>query len=205
MSSKVAPREVQPLPANEGWTLLQYIESGDCEMLEFLHKTGDYPDLQAPGDTGCTPAYLAILHDQPDVLRKLHYMKVDMSKKCDPMQYGTPAYYCFKMGRTACLKVLSRLGYDLECVCNKVGEKPKKLIEKYNPPPVAEEMWNIIQSQKDSAAERIQSLLHFRRAQTRVKEEREKQEAGEMVGTEGHGEGADEAAENYEDDQAYQY
>ena len=33
-----------------------YLAPRDCEMIEFLHGIGDYPDLAGCGDCGCTPA-----------------------------------------------------------------------------------------------------------------------------------------------------
>ena len=39
------------------------------------------------------------------VIVDLTSWQVDLSQKCDPMDYGTPAFYCITLGRTQCLKV----------------------------------------------------------------------------------------------------
>ena len=39
---------------NDGWTILQFIEDGDTEMIGFMQATGEYPDLSLPGDCGTT-------------------------------------------------------------------------------------------------------------------------------------------------------
>mmetsp|Transcript_42108 Transcript_42108/g.112296 ORF Transcript_42108/g.112296 Transcript_42108/m.112296 type:complete len:198 (+) Transcript_42108:158-751(+) len=108
---------------SDGKSLLQFIISAskqDVEMIGFLKRTGDYPDLSEPSSCGNSPAYLAILHDRPEVLRILNEFDVDLAEPCDAVKFATPSYYCAYLGRTECLRMLAKCEVELETSsCNK--------------------------------------------------------------------------------------
>ena len=83
-----------------------------------------------PDDVGNYPAYLAIFFDRPAVLRFLHDKGVDLSRKCDDSNYGTPAFYCMHLGKTNMLSDMWKMGYDLTDPCDKYGMPPSYYAEK---------------------------------------------------------------------------
>lgn len=139
---------------NEGWTILQFIEDGDVEMIGFMQAIGEYPDLSLPGDCGTTPLYLALLHDRPEVVKLLHNYDVDLAGFCDPMAYGRPVYWAAKMGRVTCLRMLAKCGIEVlpEMEVNKFGESLKTVAEKYNAPVVSKEILTVMDWLRNTAA-----------------------------------------------------
>ena len=74
---------------------------------------------------GCTATYLVVLHDRPEILRFLATEAgVDMKKPCDPMGYGTAAFYAAQLGRAKIMVELLLLGVDLKRPCEKYGKDP---------------------------------------------------------------------------------
>ena len=49
----------------------------------------------------------------------LDEFKVDLSKPCDPMGYGSPAFWAAKKAREDCLLELFNLGVRLEASCER--------------------------------------------------------------------------------------
>lgn len=97
-------------------------EAGDVELLRALHLSGE-AKLGDKSSLGTTAAYLAVLHDRPQVLRLLHELKVDLNAPCDATNFGTPAFYAAFHGRADVLLTLFELGVDLkEQPCEKFGK-----------------------------------------------------------------------------------
>ena len=143
----LCPGRITPPPASlsqaddgsDGKSLLQFIISAskqDVEMIGFLKRTGDYPDLSEPSSCGNSPAYLAILHDRPEVLRILNEFDVDLAEPCDAVKFATPSYYCAYLGRTECLRMLAKCEVELETSsCNKVSLVPSLFWHQPTDPP----------------------------------------------------------------------
>lgn len=55
-------------------------------------------------------------------LSVLAEMGIDLTQPCDPMGYGSPAFWAAKKGRDECLLELFNLGVDLTAVCEKHGK-----------------------------------------------------------------------------------
>ena len=155
---------------NDGWTILQFIEDGDTEMIGFMQATGEYPDLSLPGDCGTTPVYLALLHDRPEVIKLLNDYGVDFNAYCDPMNYGKPVYWAAKMGRVHCLRMLARCGIEIfpEMETNKFGETLQTIATKYNPPIVVTDLLNVMEWLKETAAVTITGFGRIVLARQRV-------------------------------------
>ena len=79
---------------------------------------------------GNTPAHLAVLFDRPEVLKWLHSKGVDLGKKCDDKNFGTPAFYAMHYGKTGMLTDLWAMGYDLSAPCDKYDLPPLYYAEK---------------------------------------------------------------------------
>mmetsp|Transcript_28259 Transcript_28259/g.36556 ORF Transcript_28259/g.36556 Transcript_28259/m.36556 type:complete len:172 (-) Transcript_28259:163-678(-) len=60
-----------------------------------------------------------------EVLRCLHELGVDLTKPCDSMGYGSPAFWAAKYGREHILLELFNLGIDLNGPCERYGKDPK--------------------------------------------------------------------------------
>ena len=90
-------------------------------MLQWLHKSGEC-DLSKPTELGTTCAYLAVLNDRPEVLRLLAECGIDLTKPCDAMNYGAPAFWAAKYGREHCLLELFNLGVDIHDSCERFGK-----------------------------------------------------------------------------------
>ncbi|GMH62853.1 hypothetical protein TL16_g03568, partial [Triparma laevis f. inornata] len=100
------------------------------DTINDIYLAGDYPDLSAPDDVGNTPAHLAVLFDRPEVLKWLHSKGVDLSKKCDSSNFGTPTFYAMHYGKTGMLTDLWAMGYDLSADCDKFELPPLYYAEK---------------------------------------------------------------------------
>ncbi len=187
---------------NDGWTILQFIEDGDTEMIGFMQATGEYPDLSLPGDCGTTPLYLALLHDRPEVIKLLYQYDVDLMGFCDPMNYGRPVYWAAKMGRVNCLRMLGRCGVEIEpdMETNKFGETLKTIAEKYNPAITVKEMLNVMEwvqeQEREEAAVVICGLGRIILAKARVQAKMRESSIEEPSTLEGT-EGAVEVAEDF--------
>eukprot|EP00520_Triparma_pacifica_P010595 CAMPEP_0118635608 /NCGR_PEP_ID=MMETSP0785-20121206/2165_1 /TAXON_ID=91992 /ORGANISM="Bolidomonas pacifica, Strain CCMP 1866" /LENGTH=227 /DNA_ID=CAMNT_0006526649 /DNA_START=93 /DNA_END=773 /DNA_ORIENTATION=+ len=110
--------------------MYQAIRENDLQTINDLHASGDYPDLSKPDDVGNFPAHLAVLFDRREVLKFLHDKGVDLSKKCDTTNYGTPAFYAMHYGKTDMLSDLWKMGYDLSAPCDRYGLAPLYYAEK---------------------------------------------------------------------------
>lgn len=97
--------------SNDG--VLQCVMENHTDLLDLMttEQLNQYEEL------GLSIAYLAIHHDQPDILRYLHRRGVDLSLPCDHMGFGTPMFYAVALGRTRLIETLFSLGYSVNKAC----------------------------------------------------------------------------------------
>ena len=62
------------------------------------------------------------------VLNLLHELGVDLTKPCDDMSYGAPAFWASKYGREHCLLELFSLGIDLNAPCERYGKDAYQVV-----------------------------------------------------------------------------
>eukprot|EP00968_Pinguiococcus_pyrenoidosus_P029128 scaffold8332_cov305-Pinguiococcus_pyrenoidosus.AAC.1 len=109
---------------NDG-LLFQAVEDGNVELLRSIAADAAAVKLGGFTDLGTSAAYLAVLNDQPEVLRALHEMQVDLGHFCDPESFGTPLFYAVFYASKICVETLFSLGVDLESPCDTFGSKPR--------------------------------------------------------------------------------
>lgn len=100
------------LEANDG--MAQQISENRTDLLDLL----TLKDLERVDDCGLSLAYLAVHYDRPDMIRYLHKRGMDLSKTCDPMDFGTPMFYAVNMGRIHIVETLDSLGISVSNVCD---------------------------------------------------------------------------------------
>ena len=158
--------------------MYQAIREGDLSTIRDLISSGDYPDLNIPDEVGNVPAHLAVLFDRPAVLRLLHSLGVDLSRKCDPVNYGTPAFYAMHYGKVGLLTDLWEMGVDLSAPCDKFGLPPLYYAEKKGDEHTAKHLKSLLGrgTLHDVKATRIQKCARGMFARKRVKDLRQLRE-----------------------------
>ena len=130
--------------------LSRLVLDNDLDMLRYLTLTGEI-QMSCTTPCGISAAFLAIDSNRPEVLRcmwgillvtlvllnfsrfsdastiasflsVLAEMGIDLTQPCDPMGYGSPAFWAAKKGRDECLLELFNIGVDLTAVCEKHGK-----------------------------------------------------------------------------------
>lgn len=94
--------------------MAQQISENRTDLLDLL----TLKDLERVDDCGLSLPYLAVHYDRPDMIRYLHKRGVDLSKTCDPMDFGTPMFYAVNMGRIHIVETLDSLGVSVNNVCD---------------------------------------------------------------------------------------
>ncbi|KAJ1460092.1 hypothetical protein M885DRAFT_509813 [Pelagophyceae sp. CCMP2097] len=112
-------------------TLPQLIEVGDVDLIRALDDLGHWLPLDQLDEVNLSPAYYAVLHDQPRVLWYLDHVGVDLSKACDDAGYGAPAFYAAFAGSSSALAALAKLGVDLDAPCTKDGDAPAVFFDRH--------------------------------------------------------------------------
>lgn len=106
--------------ANDG--MAQQVQEGKTDLLEFR----TLEQLQETDDLGLTLQFLAVYYDRPNILEYLARRGIDLSKPCDPMNYGNPMFYAVNLGKPHLVELLDKLGcratQPCETVYNKTAE-----------------------------------------------------------------------------------
>lgn len=98
--------------ANDG--MAQQISENRHDLLDLM----TLKELERVDDCGLSLPYLAVHYDRPDMIRYLHKRGLDLSKPCDPMEFGTPMFYAVSMGRVHIVETLDSLGISVNNVCD---------------------------------------------------------------------------------------
>jgi hypothetical protein len=98
----------------------QQVSQGKTELLDLLSDE----DIKEPDDLGITLQFLTVYYDQPDVLRYLWKRGISMEEFCDPMKFGTPAFYAVFFRKHRMLKALFGCGVDLKKPCDALEQTP---------------------------------------------------------------------------------
>lgn len=98
--------------ANDG--MAQQVAENRHDLLDLM----TLKELERVDDCGLGLAYLAVYYDRPDMIRYLHKRGVDLSKPCDPMEFGTPMFYAVTMGKVHVVEALDSLGVSVTNVCD---------------------------------------------------------------------------------------
>ena len=105
------------LDANDG--MAQQISENRHDLLDLL----TLKDLERVDDCGLSLPYLAVHYDRPDMVRYLHKRGLDLSKPCDPMEFGTPMFYAVSTGKMHIVETLDSLGISVKAVCDTYMKK----------------------------------------------------------------------------------
>ena len=100
------------LEANDG--MAQQIAENRTDLLDLLEKK----DLEQVDDCGLSLQFLAVYYDRPDMIRYLHKRGIDLSRPCDPMEFGTPMFYAVSMGKIHIVETLDSLGISVGSACD---------------------------------------------------------------------------------------
>jgi hypothetical protein len=100
------------LEANDG--MAQQISENRHDLLDLM----TLKELERVDDCGLSLPYLAVHYDRPDMVRYLHKRGLDLSKPCDPMEFGTPMFYAVSMGKVHIVEALDSLGISVTNVCD---------------------------------------------------------------------------------------
>jgi hypothetical protein len=97
---------------------------GDMQEIEDLIIIGGQSVLEKPDGLGNMPLHTAIMYDRIEVIRLFGARGMNLSKPCDSVRFGTPAFFAQHYGKTAILTLLWELGIDLGAKCDKWGFPP---------------------------------------------------------------------------------
>lgn len=100
------------LEANDG--MAQQISENRTDLLDLL----TLKELERVDDCGLSLPYLAVHYDRPDMIRYLFKRGLDLSKPCDPMEFGTPMFYAVNLGRIHIVETLDSLGISVNNACD---------------------------------------------------------------------------------------
>lgn len=146
------------LDANDG--MAQQIAENRTDLLELL----TLKDLEKVDDCGLSLPYLAVHYDRPDMIHYLHKRGLDLSKPCDPMQYGTPMFYAVTMGKIHIVEALDSIGISVTHPCDVyVKLTPSYYASRIGDSTVAEKIERLI-SQEVAAGELFLKNYAKRRA-----------------------------------------
>lgn len=105
--------------ANDG--MAQQVIENRTDLLELLSVA----ELQRVDDMGLTLPYLAVHYDRPEILKYLHKRGIDLSKPCDPMEFGNAMFYAVNLRKLNVLYMLNSLGYSVNRPCDEfIKETP---------------------------------------------------------------------------------
>ena len=100
------------LEANDG--MAQQIVENRHDLLDLM----TLKELERVDDCGLSLPYLAVHYDRPDMIRYLHKRGIDLSKTCDPMDFGTPMFYAVNLGKIHIVEALDSLGVSVTNICD---------------------------------------------------------------------------------------
>lgn len=106
------------LDANDG--MAQQVIENRTDLLDLL----TLKDLEKVDDCGLSLPYLAVHYDRPDMIRYLHKRGLNLSKPCDPMEYGTPMFYAVSMGKIHIVEALDSIGVSVAHPCDSYLKLP---------------------------------------------------------------------------------
>ena len=88
--------------------------------------------LEEPDDIGLKLSFLAVYYDQPDILKYLHKRGVDLTKPCDPLNFGNPMFYAVSLQRLRLVTLLDSLFCSVSLPCDIYNQKPIIHAERIN-------------------------------------------------------------------------
>jgi hypothetical protein len=106
------------IEANTG--MAQQVAENKTDLLDFYTKD----QLEQPDDLGLTLPFLAVFYDHPDMISYLHNRGLDLSKTCDPMEFGNPMFYAVCLKKHRIMRRLDLLGYSVNSECDKFKQTP---------------------------------------------------------------------------------
>lgn len=99
----------------------QQIQENRHDLLDLMSKE----ELNKPvDDIGLTLPFLAVYYDRPDMLRYLLEREVDLTKPCDPFQFGTPMFYAVTLCKNDLVERLDNLGCSVNSPCDIYNQLP---------------------------------------------------------------------------------
>jgi hypothetical protein len=104
--------------ANTG--IAQQVIENRTDLLDLYTKS----ELIQGDELGITIQFLAVYHDQPEILIYLKRRGVDLSLPCDAMNFGNPMFYALRFGRHRLIRVLDLLGCSVNEPCDDLKNKP---------------------------------------------------------------------------------
>jgi hypothetical protein len=138
----------------------QQVIENRTDLLDLYSKS----ELTQGDELGLTIQFLAVYHDQPDILVYLKKRGVDLSLPCDPMNFGNPMFYALRFGRHRLIRVLDLLGCSVNDPCDEFKNKPIYYAKRLNDP-IAEHEIKMAQTKELRAAILFQK--HFLRIKYR--------------------------------------
>jgi hypothetical protein len=145
--------------ANSG--LAQQIQDNSTDLMDILETK----DLEGPiDDLGITLPFLAVYYDRPEMLEYLRKRGVDLTKYCDPMEYGNPLFYAIHFRRIRIILCLDLLGVSVREPCDSIKTKPWTHAERLDDSYV-KEMLTYCFGKEQRASTLV--TKHFKRIKTR--------------------------------------
>jgi len=107
--------------------LSQQIAEGKTDLMDILPDG----DLSGPvDDLGITLPFLAVYYDRPDMLEYLWRRKVDLTKFCDPMEFGSPLFYALYLKKVRMILTLDLLGCSVKEPCDFLKQMPMTIAQR---------------------------------------------------------------------------
>ena len=108
--------------------IAQQVIENRTDLLDIYSKE----ELLKPDEFGLTIQFLAVYHDQPDILIYLKKRGVDLSVPCDPMNFANPMFYAIRLGKHRLIRVLDLLGCSVNLPCDDLKNTPTSLAQRLN-------------------------------------------------------------------------
>jgi hypothetical protein len=140
--------------------IAQQVIENRTDLLDIYSKE----ELVQPDEFGLTIQFLAVYHDQPDILVYLKKRGVDLSLPCDPMKFANPMFYAIRLEKHRLIRVLDLLGCSVNQPCDDLKNTPTYLAQRLNDE-VAQREIKMAQSKELRAA--ILFRKHFLRSKFR--------------------------------------
>ena len=96
---EVINNKIDLLDTMDDKDLLEADDLGEYDYICSMITTASHRFISYHISTGISLPFLAVYFDRPDILKYLHSRGVDLSKPCDPMNYGNIMFYA------VCMKV----------------------------------------------------------------------------------------------------
>lgn len=108
--------------------IAQQVVENRTDLLDLYTKE----ELIQPDEFGLSIQFLAVYHDQPDILVYLKKRGVNLSLPCDPMNFGNPMFYAIRFRRHRLIRVLDLLGCSVNEPCDDFKNKPIYFAQRLN-------------------------------------------------------------------------